>query len=52
MKNKHKACGKIFCNVNQSIINHLFVTEQLFISSSYVFHLEWFKMLWEHYFKF
>jgi hypothetical protein len=38
-----------FGRVDWPIINCLPKIEHLFISSSYVLHFEWFKVLWEHF---
>jgi len=38
--------------VDRLIVDYLPMTKHLFISSSYVFHFEQFKMLWECYVKF
>jgi hypothetical protein len=38
--------------IDWPIIDHLLMTEHLFISSSYVFHFEWFNFLLECYLKF
>jgi hypothetical protein len=43
---------KTTCRVNWFITDILPMTKHLFISSSYVLHFEWIKMLWKHYFKF
>ncbi len=41
----------LWYRVNWPITDHMPMTEHLFISSSYVLHFEWFKMLWECYLK-